>query len=239
MKIQKPDIYAKRPDMDLPMIWFMECCIRDGLSPDVIGRSGGTFNHIVPMDVWEQCKRSCLLISRHLTIYAKGVVPGLKGSNRRLMVTRSAHYGTYNPELDFEELSDNRQYEQISALLNDMLATMGVYVVNSNSSYDDMLMVGLVYLQKNEVEPPLWLCFACQSFLDIHFALKIKSTRPFEELHHFGLYANKSLKAHQTFLKTNPMPRMRNREDEEAIDELLSEIVTWFLEDEMKKAGRE
>ena len=189
----------------------------------------------VPMGAWKQAQESYLLLYHLTVIYSNGVVPGTRGANRIFAMSRPAYLGTYNPELEYEDLSPERQYEQVTALLNDMFVTVGAYVSIGDTPNDDMLMEGLVYLQHNQVEPPMWLLFACQNFLNIHFTLKTRVERPFEELRDYALYARRTVKAHQAFIREHPMPKMRSNDDEEALDETLQEIEEWVLEDKIKQ----
>lgn len=234
-KLKRPGLHTTYGKGSIPDIWFMERCIRDGISAEQAS-DREDMKFFVPMSCREQVKASYLLLYRLTIIYSNGVMPGKSGAERIFAITRPAYLGTYNPELEFDDISDERQYEQISALLNNMFVTVGGFaMLGYETPNDDMLMDGIAYLQRNQVEPPMWLLFACQSFLDSHFALKTKSERPYEELRTYALSARKTIKAHQKFLQDHPMPHMRSVDDEEALDETLQEIEEWTLDDKMKQ----
>ncbi|KAJ9662202.1 hypothetical protein H2198_001553 [Neophaeococcomyces mojaviensis] len=236
-KIKKPSLNGVYDRMRIPDIWFMECCIRDGVSPEDFSDTSSR-KFFVPLMAWEQVKESYLLLFRLAIIYSNGTTPGLRGRDRIFAITRPAYLGTYNPELEFDDLSPEKQYEQIAAIVSDMFATVGGYcVLGEETPNDDMLMRGISYLQQHQVDPPMWLLFACQNFLDIHFVLKTRSERPYEELRDFALSACRTVKTHQRFLRDHPMPNMRpnNVEDEAAVDGTMREIEEWTLEDKMKQ----
>lgn len=230
-KIKKPDFIMQIGYSELPWAWFAECCQRDGVTPEKFTDN----RYFVPMDAWEQAQESYLHLHRFLVVYSNGVVPGLTGRDRIFAITRPAYYGTYNPELEWDEITPQRQYEQVAALVNDMLATVGGFVMLGETPNDDMLMRGISELQQNQIEPPFWLLFAVQNFVNVHLTLKTKSERPYEELRDFALSARRTLKEHQAFLSKHPLTQMRSPEDEAAVHETLREIEEWVLEDKMKQ----
>jgi len=237
-KVKKPNTGGAYDRMSTSDLWFMECCIRDGLSPRDTRPKKDDQGFFVPMVAWEQAKESYMLLHRLAVIYLKGTTPGLRGRDRIYAITRPAFYGTYNPELDFDDLEPEQQYEQITALLNDMFATVGGYcIIGQHTPNNDMLMQGLLYLQQYQADPPLWFLFACQNFLDIHFTLQTRGERPYEELRDFALSARRTIKDHQQFLRDYTMPNMRpiQGEDEAAVQQTLREIEEWVLEDKMKQ----
>lgn len=232
LKLKRPDVIEAWGKVDLPMTWFGHCPARDETDLRSALESGKYF---VPMHAWEQVKESYLLIQRLCVVYSNGTVAGMEGPDRVFAITRPAYFGTYNPELGFEDLSDKKQYEQMAACLNDMLVTIGALVMMAETPCDDILMQGIHYLQQNPVNRPMWLLFACQNFLDIQFTLQTRSERPFEELRDFAIANRRTLKEYQTFMRENYMPRMRNQEDEAAVNEILEELECWVLNDEFKK----
>lgn len=219
-------------DSPISMMWFGECCFRQGMKPPSQKPDRQFF---VPMSAWKEAQESYLHIFRFLQVYSNGTMPGLEGPNRIFALTRPAYFGTYNPELEYDELPPTRQYEQVAALVNDMLVTVGGFVMLAESPNDDMLMSGIAYLQQNQISPPFWLCFAVQNFVDVHFILKTRSERPYEELRDFALSARRTLKDHQQFLEKHPLAKMRSQDDEEAVHETLREIEEWVLEDKVKQ----
>lgn len=232
LKLKRPDEIEAWGKIDLPRAWFIHCLARDDIDERSAVESGQFF---VPMGAWEQAKESYLLLQRLCIVYSNGTVPGRRGNDRAFAITRPAHFGAYNPELDFEDISDERQYQQMAACLSDMLVTIGALVMMVDQPFEDMLMQGIRVLQDNEDPPPMWLLFACQNFLDIHFTLGTRSERPYEELRDFGVATRRNLKQHQAFMRENYMPRMRAQDDEDAVDEVLEELETWILNDEFKK----
>lgn len=187
------------------------------------------------MDAWEQAQKSYLHLDRFLRVYSNGTTLGLTGADRIFAITRPAFYGSYNPELEFDDITPERQYEQISALVNDMLATLGGFALFGETPNDDMLLYGITELQQNQIDPPFWLLFAVQNFIDIHFILKTRSERPYEELRDFALSARKTLKEHQAFFSKHPLIKMRSPDDEAAVHETLREIEEWVLENKIKQ----
>lgn len=233
-KLKKPNLKEMYRAESIPEIWFAECCIRDGVSTkDAYAREDKHF--FCSLKAWSQVCESYLLLQRLVQVHSNGTMPNTRGRDRIFAFTRPAYLGTYNPELEWEDITVERQYEQVCALLNDMLTTLGTWIMIAQTPQDDMLLEGIAYIQENDVEPPMWLLFACQNFLNIHFALKTKSERPWEELRDFALSTRKTIKAHQAFMQEHPLPRMRSDADEEALADTLLDLEEWVLNDKIKQ----
>ena len=213
MKLRLPEAIGSWGEVDLTRAWFGHCCARDGIQPSDVTKDWKT--SLAHMEAWEQCEESYMYLRSLVGVYSLGTVPNQTGINSSYPFTRPARLGSYNPELEFDECSPKKQYEQMGALLNDMLVTVGALLCVSgtpSSPCDDMLMQGLRDLQVNDILPPMWLLFACQNFLDIHFILKTRSERPYEELRDFAISARQTLKQHQAFIQKHPLPNMRDQD---------------------------
>lgn len=176
LKIRRPHGLYDQGDMSIAFAWFAESCVRDGISP----RGDVDRKYLEPMEAWDQAQDSYLHLYRFLQVCSHGTTPGLSGPNPIYALTRPAYFGTYNPELEWDNITPERQYEQVAALVNDMLVTVGAFVMLAGSPSDDMLMQGIAELQENQIDPPFWLLFAVQNFVDARFILKTRSERPFE-----------------------------------------------------------
>jgi len=233
MKLKKPKSFPNYGDDSIPFIWFVECCIGAGV--DQHENPHGSPKFLVPMSAWKQVQESYMLLYRLVVLYSKGADPRRRGRQRAFPVTRPAWLGTYNPALEWGKISAERQYEQVCALVMDMLVTIGAFTHFSNTPNDDMLLKGISELQEEDIEPPMWLLFAVQNFVDVHNVLKTKIERPYEELRDYAVAARRTLLDHQHFVNQHPVPAMRTEEDEREISETLAVIKEWALDDKMKQ----
>jgi len=232
-KLKKPKSFLKYGDDSIPFIWFVECCIQAGVEQPP--NAHGSSKFFVPISAWEQVQESYLLLYRLVVIYFQGIRTGSRGGQRAFPVTRPAWLGTYNPALKWDKISDERQYEQVCALVMDMLVTLGAFTQFSNTPNDDMLTKGISELQEWDIEPPMWFLFAVQNYVDVHDVLKTKIERPYEELRDYAVAARRTILDHQHFMSQHPVPAMRTDADELEVSEILAEIKAWALDDKMKQ----
>ena len=80
--LRLPEGYDKIGHSELPELWFMECCIRDGLAPP----RNDALKYMVPLEAWEQVEESFLLPFRLLSSSAKS-------AGEPIMITRPAWFG--------------------------------------------------------------------------------------------------------------------------------------------------
>lgn len=157
-KLKKPKSFPNYGDDSIPFIWFVECCINAGVDRPMNPHGGPKF--LVPMSAREQMQESYMLLYRLVVLYLNGVYSDRRGRQRDFPVTRPAWLGTYNPAFKWDKISAERQYEQVCALVMDMLVTLGAFTQSSNTPNDDMLIKGINELQEQDIEPPMWLLFA-------------------------------------------------------------------------------
>jgi len=88
-------------------------------------------------------------------------------------------------------------------------------------------------LPRNKGKIPLWLVVAVQSYLDTHHILMKDADRPLEDLQEFAREVQSTLKEQFVFLEEHSLSAFRAKKSESIVNEILSEIEGWGLEDKL------
>jgi len=157
------------------------------------------------------------------------------GSNQ-ILVYKPGTYGTYEPKVNREKLSNAEKFREDKIVLLEALPDFTVLARFTKSILaEDELTRGIrLLLEKKELH--LWTLFAAQSFLEAHHVLREDIGTSFDQLQTLGKKAKDAI-ARVRHFQTSKNLQLENwpAENDQAIQTSILDVIdSWIFHDEIK-----
>jgi len=202
---------------------YLACCVAEGFDPASLS------NHVPGQDYFNYdyyYLAEATLFSAHRVImsFASVLQP------ERLPIYQDGTFGIYDPTADRETMSGSEKCNEDQALLMEFFTEL--VAVNrgvQNYPVKDEFTRGMKDFEKQQTDPPFYLVFAAQVFLDIHHILRARAVEPFKQVLKEAISARLELTRHLEFHKDLKISHWPARNDAILTD--MKKKLEWICQD--------